>query len=284
MDAIRAEFPAHRFIGEEETASLGQMPVLTDEPTWMIDPLDGTTNFVHKFPFVCTCIGLAVNKEVRCFFVLAPLCGQRQQCSDPREAVVRSTLLLCSGDGAQVRCVCLQVVVGVVYCPILEEMYTAQRGQGAFCNGESLSISSVTALDQALVATELGVTRDDETVDAIFDRISAVASASRSIRCTGSCAMNLVSVACGRLDGFYEIGFGGPWDVAAASIILTEAGGTVTDPAGGPFDVMSRRVLGGTPAVAEALAAIVGARKLSSKEPVVPGDAASWQCQPTCMQ
>jgi inositol-phosphate phosphatase / L-galactose 1-phosphate phosphatase len=64
LDAIRAEFPSHQFIGEEETAALGHTPELTDQPTWMIDPLDGTTNFVHKFPFVCTCIGLAVKKEV----------------------------------------------------------------------------------------------------------------------------------------------------------------------------------------------------------------------------
>lgn len=65
MDMIRTRFPEHLFIGEEEAAAKGSTPPLTDEPTWMIDPLDGTTNFVHKFPFVCVCIGLAINREVR---------------------------------------------------------------------------------------------------------------------------------------------------------------------------------------------------------------------------
>lgn len=65
VERLRGQFPEHKFIGEEDSAAQGATAALTDEPTWMIDPVDGTTNFVHKLPFVCVCIGLAVQKEVR---------------------------------------------------------------------------------------------------------------------------------------------------------------------------------------------------------------------------
>lgn len=164
----------------------------------------------------------------------------------------------------------MQVVLGVVYAPVLDEMFTAIQGKGSFCNGLPLHVAECEDLQSALIATELGVARDERTVDAVFDRVAAVAAASRSVRCTGSCAMNLCGVALGRLDGFYEIGFGGPWDVAAASLIVTEAGGEVLDPSGRHFDVMSRRVLAGSPKVAAYLAGILKRRKLSEMEPQEP--------------
>ncbi|KAK3259841.1 hypothetical protein CYMTET_31176 [Cymbomonas tetramitiformis] len=89
---------------------------------------------------------------------------------------------------------------------------------------------------------QIGVQRDEATVTAIMGRLQALMSKCRSVRCTGSCAMNMVGVAMGRLDAFYEIGFGGPWDCAGAAIIVTEAGGQVLDPAGGTLNVMSREV------------------------------------------
>ncbi len=89
----------------------------------------------------------------------------------------------------------------------------------------------------------------------------------RSVRAVGSCALNLCGVACGRVDAFFEIGFGGCWDVAAGALILQEAGGSVLDPAGGPFDVMSRRVLGCTPALAPRIAAILKEVGHSDQEP-----------------
>ncbi|CAG9462702.1 unnamed protein product [Pedinophyceae sp. YPF-701] len=222
VDQIRLKFPQHSFIGEEEAAALGRTPPLTDAPTWIIDPLDGTTNFVHGFPFVCTCIGLAINKVV---------------------------------------------VLGVVYNPILDEMFTAVRGAGAFLNGKPIKVSSQANLGRALVATEIGVSQDEETQTAVFDRLANLGRATRSMRCSGSCAMNLCGVAMGRLDAFYEIGFGGPWDVAAASVILEEAGGHVLDPFGGPFDVMSCRVLGTNGVISQAVAEILAASKRSLREP-----------------
>ncbi|GAQ77686.1 inositol monophosphatase [Klebsormidium nitens] len=194
--AIQKNFPSHKFIGEEGSALSGTAD-LTDEPTWMVDPLDGTTNFVHRFPFVCVSIGLTIQKEV---------------------------------------------VVGVVYNPILNELYTAVRGSGAFLNDNQIHVTQTTDIGNALLATEVGTARDKETVDATTGRINQLLYKVRSLRCSGSCALNLAGIACGRLDLFYEYNFGGPWDVAAGSLLVEEAGGRVADPSGGAFDVMSRRV------------------------------------------
>lgn len=194
MTRLKEVFPEHCFIGEEE-ASTGGIPELTDAPTWMVDPLDGTTNFVHRFPFSCVCVGLAVNKKP---------------------------------------------VVGVVHNPILKETYTAIVGQGAFLNGAKIHVASQRPLGQALVATEIGVSRDTSTMDTTISRFRNIATNARSTRCSGSCAMNMVGVASGRLDAFYEHNFGGPWDCCAAAVVLVEAGGSISLVGGADFDVMAR--------------------------------------------
>jgi len=193
---LASSFPTHQLIGEETSASDG-IPDLTDAPTWVIDPLDGTTNFVHRFPFVCVSIGLVINKVP---------------------------------------------AVGVVYNPILDELFTAVQGRGAFLNGKRINVSTQEHIGNALLATEIGTKRDKETVDATTNRINSLLFKVRSLRLSGSCAMNLCGVACGRLDMFYELGFGGPWDVAGGALILQEAGGLVFDPSGDEFDLMSHRV------------------------------------------
>ena len=188
----------------------------------MVDPLDGTTNFVHRFPFVCTSIALVIQK---------------------------------------------QIVVGVVYNPVLEELFTAVKGKGAFLNGQSIRVSSKDQLDQALLATEIGVSRDEGVMDAIFDRIRKVTMRMRSVRCSGACALNLCSVACGRIDVMYEVGFGGCWDCAAGALIVTEAGGQMLDPSGSPFNVMSRRVLGANANLGKPVAEIIASCRTSNQEP-----------------
>ncbi|PKU64758.1 inositol monophosphatase 3 [Dendrobium catenatum] len=193
---LKKHFPSHKFIGEETSAALGTSE-LTDDPTWIVDPLDGTTNFVHGFPFVCVSIGLTIEKVP---------------------------------------------TVGVVYNPIIDELFTGVRGQGAFLNGNPIKAASQAELLKSLLATEVGTTRDKSTVDATTNRINSLLFKVRSLRMDGSCALNLCGVACGRLDIFYELGFGGPWDVAGGAIILQEAGGLIFDPYGGDFDIMSRRV------------------------------------------
>ncbi|XP_047330663.1 inositol monophosphatase 3 isoform X2 [Impatiens glandulifera] len=193
---LKQHFPDHKFIGEETTAAYG-VSELTDEPTWIVDPLDGTTNFVHGFPFVCVSIGLTIGKVP---------------------------------------------VVGVVFNPIMNELFTGISGEGAFLNGNPIKVSSQSELVKALLCAEAGTKRDKATLDATTNRINNLLAKVRSIRMCGSCALDLCGVACGRIDLFYEVGFGGPWDVAGAAVIVKEAGGSVFDPSGGEFDITAQRV------------------------------------------
>ncbi|KAL6772286.1 hypothetical protein ACKKBG_A29640 [Auxenochlorella protothecoides x Auxenochlorella symbiontica] len=141
------------------------------------------------------------------------------------------------------------------------------RGGGAFLNNEPIHVSATPDLQSALFATELGIRRDDAFLDAAFARIRELLRGARSVRCGGSCALNLCSVAQGRLDAFFELGLGGPWDMAAGAVILEEAGGKVLDPAGGPFNVMSRRVLGTNGHLAAQVSSILAACPLAEGEP-----------------
>ncbi|KAL6542943.1 Small subunit (SSU) processome component [Orobanche hederae] len=226
FDFLKQHYPDHKFIGEETTAACGATE-LTDEPTWIVDPVDGTTNFVHGYPFVCVSIGLTIERVP---------------------------------------------TVGVVYNPIMDELFTAIRGKGAFLNGKPIKTSSQTELVKSLLAAEVGTDRDKSTVDAATDRINRLlfkldmvkrkmaeknelvfsTEQVRSVRIGGSCALDLCGIACGRLDLFYETGFGGPWDVAAGAVIVHEAGGLVFDPSGKDFDITSHRVAASNPLVKDA--------------------------------
>ncbi|XP_077415878.1 inositol monophosphatase 1-like isoform X1 [Vanacampus margaritifer] len=195
--ALKDKFPTHCFIGEESVAA-GEVCVLTDGPTWIIDPIDGTTNFVHTFPFVAVCIGFAVDKQVE---------------------------------------------FGVVYSCLRDEMYTARRGKGAFCDGRPLHVSRQQDIRQAVIATEFGSNRDPQALDKIFSSLKRVVSIPvHGVRSAGSAAINMCLVASGCVEAYYEIGIH-VWDVAASSLIVSEAGGVLMDVEGGPLDLMSRRVL-----------------------------------------
>ena len=208
---IRERFPDHLIVGEEETAAGGDViPEMSAKPTWYIDPVDGTTNFIHSYPNSCVSIGLTMKKEP---------------------------------------------VVGVVFNPITREMFVGVKGRGSQLinvggndlneetDVKTIRVSNATTLKKALIATEIGVGRDEKTIDAIMGRIRNIVQNSRSVRCTGSCAMNMCAVASGRVDGFFEIGFGGPWDNCAATVIVREAGGVVVDPSGEEMHLNARRVL-----------------------------------------
>ncbi|GFZ10656.1 inositol monophosphatase family protein [Actinidia rufa] len=203
---ITAQCICLRFIGEETTAACG-VTELTDEPTWIVDPLDGTTNFVHGYPFVCVSIGLTIGKVP---------------------------------------------TVGVVYNPIMNELFTGIHGQGAFLNGNPIKVSSQSELVKSLLSTEVGTKRDKLTVDATTNRIKSLLFKVRSLRMSGSCALNLCGIACGRLDVFYELGFGGPWDVAGGAVIVKEAGGVLFDPSGKEFDISAQRIAASNPLLKDA--------------------------------
>jgi len=245
MARLRSAFPDHAFVGEEEASEAKSkgLPVpkvskvgddgrLNLTPTWCVDPLDGTTNFVHGWPFVCVSVGLVVRGYP---------------------------------------------VLGVVLNPIMGELFVGVVGRGATVTkvvgeGESekttIRVSGENDLSRALVGTEIGVSEDPSVVDAIFGRAKALTSRARSLRCGGSCALGLCGVASGRLDAFYEIGFGGVWDCAAGAAVLLEAGGTLLDPAGCDFDVDARRVLGAASVeVAKAAARVLSEVELGPGEP-----------------
>ncbi|KAK8551671.1 hypothetical protein V6N12_040302 [Hibiscus sabdariffa] len=188
---LKQRYPSHKFIGEETTAANGASE-LTDEPTWIVDPLHGTTNFVHGFPFVCVSIGLTIGKVP---------------------------------------------TVGVVYNPIMDELFTGILGKGAFLNGSPIRVSSQTELVKSLLATErAGTKRDKSTLDASTNRINNL----------------LFKLHVEDLDLFYELGYGGPWDVAAGVLIVKEAGGLVYDPFGKEFDITVAQVAASNPSLKDA--------------------------------
>jgi len=199
FDALKIEFPTHSFIGEE-SVSEGAPSKLTDEPTWIVDPIDGTTNFVHMNPNVAVSIGFVSNKKSE---------------------------------------------VGVVFAPILKDMYVAVRGCGAYCNEKRLAIQNpVPSLSQALLASEWGASRDKchvETVGKNFIDV-LLKHGVHGMRCTGSAALNMCLVACNAIDLYFEWG---PhcWDFAASSLIVDESGGVNTTTKGGEFDLMARTVI-----------------------------------------
>lgn len=154
---------------------------------WVIDPLDGTTNYAHGYPRFCVSIGVEHNDE--------------------RE-------------------------VGVVYDPLLDEMYTAVRGDGAHLNGRTLQVSDETEFGNALMAT--GFAYDiRKTLEDNLNHFAHVIKQARAVRRDGAAALDLCYVAAGRFDGFWEMKLH-PWDVAAGLLIVEEAGGKTSDMRGGP--------------------------------------------------
>uniref|UniRef100_A0A8D3BBA5 Inositol-1-monophosphatase n=1 Tax=Scophthalmus maximus TaxID=52904 RepID=A0A8D3BBA5_SCOMX len=197
ISSIKEKYPTHSFIGEE-SVSAGAPSILTDSPTWIIDPIDGTTNFVHKFPFVAVSIGFAVNKELE---------------------------------------------FGVVYSCLEDKMYKAQKGKGAFCNDEPIQVSDVQDIKKSIIISEHGVDRSPEKVTKIFSTMQKILCIPvHGLRGSGTAATNMCLVACGAVEAFFEIGIH-CWDIAAGAVIVKEAGGLLLDVNGGPFDLMSRRMV-----------------------------------------
>ncbi|KAM9308590.1 inositol monophosphatase 1 [Gastrophryne carolinensis] len=197
ISSVKEKYPSHSFIGEESVAA-GQGSTLTDNPTWIIDPIDGTTNFVHRFPFVAVSIGFSVNQQVE---------------------------------------------FGVVYSCVEDKMYTARKGKGAFCNGQKLQVSGQKDITKSMIVTELGSNRKPEVIRTVLGNMERLLCIPiHGIRAVGTAAVNMCLVATGGADAYYEMGIH-CWDMAAASVIVTEAGGVVTDTKGGPFDLMSCRVI-----------------------------------------
>ena len=198
--AIRERFPDDAFLAEEGGARAGAKGARE----WIIDPLDGTSNFVSGFPFWCVSIAA-------------------------RE-----------GDA---------LTAAVIWDPLRGELYTAERGGGAYRNGARIRVSGRPGLPGAFVATGFPF-RNREKIDAYLALFRAVFLEARAIRRAGSAALDLAYVAAGVFDGFFEFRLA-PWDVAAGALLIEEAGGVVTDYDGGSKYVERGNVLAGARGVVD---------------------------------
>jgi len=201
INGLSKKFPDHEFIGEESVAA-GKRSKFTDAPTWIIDPIDGTTNFVHRIPMIAICVGLTIKKQLR---------------------------------------------AGIVFNPITDELWTAQFGRGALKNGFPIRVSTTEALNKAVICTTLGIHNIVDKGEAWLETAlgnhkKTILKGVRGHRAFGSAAINQVYVAQGSIDAYVEYGLLW-WDIAASTLILTEAGGFISDPTGKPFDLFSRKVL-----------------------------------------
>mmetsp|Transcript_36162 Transcript_36162/g.46429 ORF Transcript_36162/g.46429 Transcript_36162/m.46429 type:complete len:319 (+) Transcript_36162:152-1108(+) len=215
IQSLKKVFPNHSFMGEESTFENGPKNGLGSEPTWIIDPLDGTTNFVCGFPMFCVSIALAIN--------MVP-------------------------------------VVGVVYNPILNEMYSAYYGGGAFLNKRKIQVSPAKTLGEAVIVNNIGASRDRRFINKTLTRVEMLLNDKvRGYRSTGSAALNMCYVASGKLDAFFEDGYGGPWDVAAGMVIVAEAGGVFQSTDGTSFvlEQGKGKIVCGNPEVVKSIAQVL---------------------------
>ena len=182
----------------------GTREQLDSEYRWYVDPLDGTTNFAHGFPAFCVVLGLE----------------QRPAGLPP------------GGDG--------QMLAGIIYDPLRDECFVAERGKGAWLNGRAIHVSRTAALQEALTATGFPSHKRHRSHNVHFYHEFTLRS--HGVRRVGSAALDLAYVACGRLDGFWEFNLN-PWDTSAGYLLVEEAGGTVTHFDGSRFTLDSREVL-----------------------------------------
>jgi len=190
---IAERFPDHDVLAEE----LGAHANRGARHRWVFDPLDGTTNFAHNYPF----FGVSIGVEV---------------------------------EGA--------LTAGVVFDPVRDELFAAALGAGATMNGAPIRVSTIDRVERALLVTGFAydVREHPERYVPLFQEFLVRA---QGIRRDGSAALNLCYLAMGRFDGFWESHLS-PWDMAAGTLIVREAGGRVTDYTGGPLDLDGKKILG----------------------------------------
>jgi myo-inositol-1(or 4)-monophosphatase len=185
VDAIGRAFPDHEILAEERGQAGNKSPY-----KWIIDPLDGTTNFAHGFPAYAVSIG--VEHQGRC-------------------------------------------VLGVVFDPTRQELFIGEASGGATLNGKPIHVSRTPKLDGALLVTgfayDIRVSKQNN-----LDHFANFALRAQGMRRMGAAAIDLCYVACGRFDGFWELKLN-PWDTAAGSLMVAEAGGRMSDFRGGPFSI-----------------------------------------------
>lgn len=197
IEIVRKHYPQHAFLAEES----GQSDY-DSEFLWIVDPLDGTTNFLHGFPQFAVSIGVQRR-------------GRMEH--------------------------------AVVYDPLRQELFTASRGEGAQLDGKRIRVTPHIGLDRALIGTGFPYRSNLQWIDSYMDMLKAVIQATAGIRRPGSAALDLAYVAAGRLDAFWELGLS-PWDTAAGTLLITEAGGMIGRLNGGEYK-LDGDIVAGTPKV-----------------------------------
>ena len=194
---LKARFPDHAVLAEEGGLTQAKGPF-----RWLVDPLDGTTNYAHRVPHFCVSVAV---------------------------------------EGPE------GLLAGVVFDPMKDELFSAARGQGAFCNGRPLAVSRAATLERALLCTGFpyDVRERPEVPVGLFNHFIRKV---QGVRRMGSAALDLAYVAAGRFDGFFEAGLK-PWDVAAGALLVAEAGGVVTRFDGSPHELDGAQVLAAGPAL-----------------------------------
>lgn len=205
IEVIREAYPEHAILAEESGDTGAE-----SDTQWIIDPLDGTTNFIHGFPQYAVSIALAERGIVQ---------------------------------------------HGVVYDPGRNELFTASRGRGAFLNDRRIRVSRRTKLNETLIGTGFPFKKMDN-MDAYLGMFREIAEKTAGMRRPGAAALDLAYTACGRTDGFFEIGLM-PWDMAAGVLLVTEAGGLASDFAGEGDYLKTGNLVAGSPKVFTQLLQIV---------------------------
>jgi myo-inositol-1(or 4)-monophosphatase len=195
IERIKTYHPRHAILAEESGASSPVNQEPGSEWRWIIDPLDGTTNYAHGYPCFCVSIGLEHGGTME---------------------------------------------VGVIYDPMRDELFTAERGQGASLNGRRILVSPVNSLSGALLCT--GFPYDVRERSEFARHFANFIMNAQGVRRDGAAALDLAYVACGRFDGFWEEGLK-PWDVAAGALMIEEAGGRVSKYDGAPLNIYTPPVL-----------------------------------------
>jgi myo-inositol-1(or 4)-monophosphatase len=206
IDRIRSHYPHHAILAEESGAFDGALLTAgRSEWKWIIDPLDGTTNYAHGYP--CFCVSIALERAGK-------------------------------------------LEIGVVYNPMLDELFAAERGQGARLNDRTIRVSEIEELNSAMLCTGFPYdVRERPRFERHFTNFTMRAQA---VRRDGSAALDLAYVACGRFDGFWEDGLN-PWDMAAGVLLIAEAGGRVTDYKNAALNIYKPEVLASNGLVHEAM-------------------------------
>ncbi len=197
ISILRERYPDHHILAEETVKE-----TVREGYRWIIDPLDGTTNFIHQYPVFCVSIALELQSKM---------------------------------------------IAGVIFDPLRKDLFSAEKGKGTCLNEQPVTVSTITACPDSLIATGFPF-RVKKHIDPYLKLFKNVLFRVSDLRRAGSAALDLAYLAAGRFEGFFELGLS-PWDIAAGSLIIEEAGGVITDFGGGDDYLSTGNIVAGNRAI-----------------------------------